>query len=100
MSLAIKIDPSDNVFVALAPLSASQHVEGVTLREAIEPAHKFAARDIGCGEPVIKYGYPIGVASVDIPAGAHVHTQNVRSALTGDLADLKFEEVAIAQPAM
>jgi hypothetical protein len=34
----------------------------------------------------MKYGSPIGVATMDIPVGAHVHTHNVSSARgRGDL---------------
>ncbi len=42
--------------------------------------HKLAARAIAPGETVFKYGFPIGVASAPIAAGAHVHTHNLRSA--------------------
>jgi len=42
---------------------------------------------IRAGEAVVKYGSPIGTASADIAAGAHVHTHNVASARgRGDLA--------------
>ena len=34
---------------------------------------------IHAGEAVIKYGSPIGLATVEIPAGAHVHTHNLAS---------------------
>jgi hypothetical protein len=35
----------------------------------------------------VKYGSSIGTATADIPAGAHVHTQNVASTRgRGDLA--------------
>jgi altronate dehydratase small subunit len=52
----------------------------VTLGNDIPFGHKFALRDIRKGEVVIKYGEPIGVASEDIPQGAHVHVHNVESA--------------------
>jgi len=31
------------------------------------------------GEPVIKYGSPIGLATVEIAEGQHVHVHNVAS---------------------
>jgi len=34
---------------------------------------------VAAGEPVLKYGSPIGVASEDIPEGAHVHIHNLSS---------------------
>lgn len=43
--------------------------------------HKVALQTISAGEKVIKYGYPIGVATEDIPAGAHVHSHNLHTAL-------------------
>ncbi|WP_408646628.1 UxaA family hydrolase [Thermus sediminis] len=41
--------------------------------------HKLALRDIGEGETVREYGEAIGRATRPIPAGAHVHTHNLRS---------------------
>lgn len=49
----------------------------------IENGHKFACRDILCGEAIIKYGQPIGIATADINKGEHVHTHNVKTALSG-----------------
>ncbi|MBQ3133465.1 MAG: altronate dehydratase [Clostridia bacterium] len=48
--------------------------------------HKVALTDIKAGEKVIKYGYPIGVASEDIPQGAHVHSHNLHTALDASSA--------------
>ncbi|MBQ7058208.1 MAG: altronate dehydratase [Firmicutes bacterium] len=45
----------------------------------LENGHKYAVRDIRQGEEVIKYGFPIGVATRDITAGEHVHTHNLKS---------------------
>ena len=47
--------------------------------------HKYALRDIKCGENIIKYGNPIGHATCDIKAGEHVHTHNVKTNLSGNL---------------
>ncbi len=47
--------------------------------------HKYALRDIKAGEDIIKYGNPIGHATVDIKAGEHVHTHNVKTNLSGNL---------------
>ena len=83
MSSALRIHPADNVLVALRPLKADERADGVALLQDIAPGHKLAARRIGAGEPIIKYGHPIGVAERDIAPGEHVHTHNVRSALDG-----------------
>ena len=45
--------------------------------------HKYAARDIACGENVIKYGNPIGHATADIRQGEHIHSHNMKTNLSG-----------------
>ena len=60
----IKINPADNVAVALEPLKAGEtvNVEGleVTATGDIPAGHKLLLQDLKAGENVIKYGYPIG----------------------------------------
>ena len=51
----------------------------------LEDGHKYALRDIKCGEDIIKYGNPIGHATCDIKAGEHVHTHTVKTNLSGNL---------------
>lgn len=50
---------------------------------SLENGHKYALRDIKKGEKVIKYGFPIGIASEDIKKGEHVHSHNLKTALSG-----------------
>ena len=50
---------------------------------SLESGHKYALRDIRAGEPVIRYGFPIGIASADIRTGEHVHCHNLTTGLTG-----------------
>lgn len=84
---AVKIDNKDNVAVVLGKVGMGQEVvwskDGETSSvRALDPIpmyHKIAVRDIAAGEPVVKYGEHIGIAAVDIPAGSHVHTHNVRN---------------------
>lgn len=45
--------------------------------------HKYAIRDISCGENIIKYGNPIGHAVTDIKKGEHIHTHNMKTNLSG-----------------
>lgn len=52
----------------------------VQLREPVPLGHKLALADIGAGQDVIEYGARVGVATVDIHTGDHVHVHNVRSA--------------------
>jgi altronate dehydratase len=77
------ISDRDNVATALVRLApgTSLEVDGATLtvRDTIPSGHKVALTTIAAGNAVIKYGSPIGTASIDIPQGAHVHTHNVAS---------------------
>ena len=79
---SIRISPRDNVAVALHPLSKGAAEQAVTLTEDIQQGHKFALSAIAAGEPIIKYGYPIGVAKCDIAPGEWVHVHNVRTGLS------------------
>ncbi len=56
----------------------------------LENGHKYARCDISVGEKVIKYGFPIGVATCDIQRGEHVHTHNVKTAL-GEMLSYQYE---------
>ena len=64
----LKINPADNVAVAIVNLSAGEKlsVDGieVVLNEDIPAGHKFALKNFAEGEDVIKYGYPIGHAQM------------------------------------
>ncbi len=51
----------------------------------LENGHKYALVDIKQGENIVKYGCPIGHATVDIKKGEHVHTHNIKTNLSGNL---------------
>ena len=55
----------------------------------LDNGHKYALRDIGKGENIIKYGNPIGHATEDIKVGEHVHTHNMMTNLS-DLIEYEF----------
>lgn len=88
MTKLIRINPRDNVAVALHPVAAGETLlvggGAVTAAEDIPQGHKIALAGIACGQPVVKYGYPIGHATADIAAGAWVHTHNMRTNLSGE----------------
>lgn len=50
----------------------------------LENGHKYAVQDIVKGEKIIKYGFPIGIAKEDIKADEHIHTHNLKTALSGE----------------
>ncbi len=89
MAEFLKITARDNVAVALSQLTAGTvlDVEGesITLANDIPAGHKFALCDIAENAGVIKYGFPIGYATCDIAKGAHVHTHDLHTLLSGEL---------------
>lgn len=84
---AILIDKKDNVATALCELkkgdSIDVGIEGYTLTTVLSQdipfGHKYALKDIGQGEAVVKYGEAIGLATQAIRQGKHVHIHNVES---------------------
>ena len=55
----------------------------------LKSGHKIALKDISKGEDIIKYGFPIGVATDDIELGAKVHTENMETKLD-DILDYEY----------
>ncbi|WP_297422245.1 UxaA family hydrolase [Clostridium sp.] len=87
MKEIIKINEKDNVVVALKDLTKNEVIEvenkKVELKEDVKRGHKIAINDILVDENVIKYGYPIGHATINIEAGEWVHTHNIKTNLNG-----------------
>ena len=79
----IKINPADNVAVALEDLSKGGAVEGVTLSMDIPRGHKIVLRDLKAGDNVIKYGFPIGHVTKDAPKGTMVDHSCIKTNLEG-----------------
>jgi altronate hydrolase len=98
--MILRIHPSDNVAVALHALSASENVEGgLTVLGDIPAGHKISLKVIQPGEAVIKYGYPIGVATRKISPGEHVHSHNLTSAMAAKLQHGSFQAAPAKPPA-
>jgi len=81
-----QVNPTDNVATALDDLAPGQvQVLGgaagasVVAAEEIQLGHKIALRRIGEGEAIVKFGVPIGLATMVIEPGAWVHLHNCRS---------------------
>ncbi|MFM2293208.1 MAG: Altronate dehydratase [Bacteroidota bacterium] len=99
----LKINPEDNVAVAIQNLSAGEtlNVDGqeVTLLEEIPAGHKFSLKDLATDENVVKYGYAIGHARTAIALGAWVNEKNIKTNLDGLLEytynpKLEYPEIA------
>lgn len=79
---ALRVDEKDNVAVVLEDVEASDWVEvdgygRLMAAERIPFSHKISLTRIGKGQPVIRYGERIGVASRDIREGEWVHIHNL-----------------------
>jgi altronate dehydratase len=98
------ISERDNVATALQALEPGLDLQlaggVVSVREPVPSGHKVALRVIREGEAVVKYGSPIGLATAEIPSGAHVHTHNLASTRgRGDLETRPAEpQPRLAEP--
>ncbi|MCH5239820.1 MAG: altronate dehydratase [Muribaculaceae bacterium] len=85
----IKINPADNVAVAIRPLPKGMiiTVDGVdiTLGSDIPAGHKFALIEIPEGKNIIKYGFPIGHARHNIQQGDFLDHNDIKTNLAGTL---------------
>ncbi len=100
MKQTLLIAERDNVMIALQNLGKGDLTEsGLRLESDVPAGHKVAIRRIAAGEEVLKYGYPIGVASSDIEPGQHVHSHNLVSTLSGDVRARRVERRLVDLPA-
>jgi altronate hydrolase len=78
----LKIDPKDNVLIALTDLHKGDritHSDHVYILTSDVPAkHKFGTHDLSAGDEVVMYGVLIGKAREPIHAGELLTTRNVR----------------------
>ena len=93
----IKINPADNVAVALQDLAKGETVEGVVLRTDVPRGHKITLQDLKAGEDVIKYGFPIGHLTTDAPAGSLVDHACIKTNLEG-LLDYTYSPALVEIP--
>jgi altronate hydrolase len=99
MANALRVDPRDGVATLLDDALAGETVtigDGMLVLTAdVARGHKVALAPIAAGDPVVKYGFPIGTATHPIAPGAHVHSHNLKTGLEGTLA-YRFDPVDIA----
>lgn len=78
----LKVNPKDNVIVALLDLPAGESVhldgEAYTVVKDIKAKHKFAATDFEDGDHIIMYGVIVGKANQSIKKGEVITTENVK----------------------
>ena len=103
MQALIRVHPDDSVAVALRPIAGGETLsfEGapLTALAPIPQGHKIALAPLAPGAPLRKYGQPIGRATAPITRGEHVHTHNLATALSGEVAYTSGAHAApIARP--
>ena len=84
---ALRLTKEDNVATVLRAVTAGEKlgirrggdVTTIAARSDIPICHKIALEAIAPGQPVIKYGEVIGIATDAIAPGRHVHIHNMRS---------------------
>ena len=74
----IRLNPNDNVEVALADLMPGALIANGTVvsRDHIPAGHKVGIKRISGGSRISKYGHIIGFATKDVEPGDYVHTHN------------------------
>jgi altronate hydrolase len=78
----IKVNPSDNVAVALVNLTAGEVInfegEDITIESDVKMKHKIAMHTFEVGQSIIMYGVLVGKASAPIAKGGLLSTANVK----------------------
>lgn len=81
----VKINPADNVAVAVSGIKKGYTEGDITALEDIPFAHKILLEDLKAGDNVIKYGYPIGHVTCDVKKGSYIHSHNLHTNLSDKL---------------
>ncbi|WP_035651042.1 UxaA family hydrolase [Flavobacterium sp. ASV13] len=78
----IKVNPADNVIVALTDLVQNEQImfEGTTVSPTtdVKAKHKIAEKDFSIGNDIIMYGVLVGKAAKPIKKGEVITTENVK----------------------
>jgi galactarate dehydratase len=98
----VRVHPDDNVAIVVndggLPAGA-QFADGLTLRERTPQAHKIALRDLGAGDPVVRYGQTIGYATRRLAAGSWVREEMISLPDPPPLDDLPLATATPPAPA-
>ncbi|MGE7760056.1 UxaA family hydrolase [Peribacillus sp. NPDC097895] len=94
MNKFVQLNSNDDVVISLEGIHKGQSLQiqtedrgmiNIKASEDIPKGHKILVKPVKRGEDVIKFGYSIGKAKVDIAIGDWVHTHNLVSGLQGIL---------------
>lgn len=83
----LKLDPKDNVLIALTDLTRDDHVtweeSHYTLASDVPAKHKFAIHDLAVGDKIIMYGVIVGKAVQPTRRGELITTRNTHHEAAG-----------------
>jgi len=87
----IKLHEKDTVAIALRPFIQGEKIQldnnlSIELLNDVPFGHKISLHSMQAGEHIIKFGNSIGIATTDIAPGHWVHSQNIKSGLSGILS--------------
>lgn len=103
MAEFIKINPADNVAVAINDVEAGRgfDIDGVSITTLtkIPAGHKVALKDMAEGEDVVKYGFPIGHLLQAVPQGGLIDHSVLKTNLEGLLEYTYQPELTEIAPA-
>lgn len=103
MAEFIKINPADNVAVAIRDVEAGYGFDiddvSITTLVRIPAGHKVALKDIAEGEDVVKYGFPIGHLLQAVPQGGLIDHSVLKTNLEGLLEYTYQPELTEIAPA-
>lgn len=83
----LKVQPNDNVIVALQDLKSGEHMalngDVIQLLDDVKAKHKFLAVDLKKGGEIIMYGVLVAIANEDLKKGNVLTTENIHHAASG-----------------
>ena len=86
-SKVLKLDPRDNVLIALTNLATGEQIpfesQTYTLVSDVPAKHKFATEDLATGASVFMYGVLVGKAMVRVRRGELLTTRNLHHEAAG-----------------
>ncbi len=87
----VRIHPADNVAIVVRTEGLTGGTtldDGLVAREAVPQSHKVALHDIAEGDPILRYGTPIGFAARAIPRGSWIREELLTIPPAPELDDL------------
>lgn len=101
MTQALRITAKDSVATLLDDVAAGETVMveagPLVAVGGVPRGHKIALVDLAPGDPVVKFGFPIGHATQAIARGEHVHSHNLATDLSETL-DYRYHPQLAAAP--